>query len=228
VWVQTLKERETPANAGSEHPADVGRDRPRLTTQGSVDPVLDRSERSPGDEAAMSQVVVECSPVDPVPIPPVQTVGFLEDQGDVQRRLSRVVPIRDQRIRSAGGRAVPSEADPQVPVREVHQPWVECSCRGEGFASHDDGRTTSRNEVGSGQLLDHVPREGRRHPPDDLVPLVDLDHAGVHPGATGLGCGLELSGQFPGCPEVVVIEERDPIASGLIDASVAGGADPMS
>jgi len=135
-----------------------------------------------------------------------------------QAPVVRVHEVADDDLLARGAPARVGEADEEVPVGELVQARVEASdLADERGAGHD--RRGAAQDVVPPQEPAHVGRRRRGDSLQDIPGRVHGDHRPVdelRPRAGRVELGAELARR----PEVVVVEERDPLSAGSLDPVV--------
>jgi hypothetical protein len=141
----------------------------------------------------------------------------------VQRRLSEVKPVSDQRLGDAGWGASGRQSQPQVPVGDQSEAHVEATHGVEQVGADDDIRGACRHEVLLKKARQQFFRGGGRFSAEDHTSLIDLDRSRVHPAAAGcVGCA-QLQPEFLGTPQIIIVQERDPRSTCRLGSHVPRG-----
>src|SRR5579862_1078867 len=131
-------------------------------------------------------------------------------------------PVTGEDLVAYDGGPALEQPYPHVPVGKRVELLIEAAGPSQFIRSDDDGRRTAdevRPQYSAGKL------SGVRRPPDAQWTTcpVDVDHTGVAEHRVSPGdCG-ELLSQLVRDPNVVVVEEGDPLAGRSGDAEIAGG-----
>ena len=139
--------------------------------------------------------------------------------------FSGCVDIADEGLGRAGHAGVEREPEPEIPVRELVKLLVEAAVPAKELPRRHYVRAARRDEVAGEERAREIDGARRRllldWPPGSVEhDRTRVDELGVR------GAGREqLAPKLLGRPEIVVVEERDPLALGSLDPGVAGLGD---
>jgi hypothetical protein len=132
--------------------------------------------------------------------------------------------VRDERFGHTRWRPLPRQPDPQIPVGRVIQTAIEHWRRWQPVFPHDDIRSTCGDHVPRHQFLDQSVRRHRRLACENAVARRYIHCTGVRPLSIAQSKRFELTCELVRCPEIIVVEKRDPSTSRFDNATVASGA----
>src|SRR5213080_486624 len=134
---------------------------------------------------------------------------------------SRVDPIRNVDCVAGVRFSRPRELDPHLQVRKAALIGVEPADLTYQRCLREHARWSSWDSSPSCKHLAQMIGGGHGNEPDHSQLLIDEYHAGIREVGSARYGGVYLFAQFPRCPQVIVVEERDPLASGSCDPGIA-------
>ena len=193
-----------------------------MTADGCPGELTERLPAAPGPQRRMGEPPVQSAPVRRRVVQRLDQLRSAHDLGDVERRIRVMEPPSNQGTAYACRRAVLCKTNPHFPVLCITQASVERTddlpCR----SSHHDVGTSTRNRVLSRQRRYDFLWRQRSLDAEDFAVHVHDPCSGVGPIPPGVLGGLQLAHKFLGSPEVVVIEEGEPIAVRFGSCAIAG------
>jgi hypothetical protein len=145
------------------------------------------------------------------------------DLGEVERQIRLMDSASNQWTAYVCWKSVSCQSEAQFPILATTQTCIEWAGALPCPPAYDDIRAPARDCVVSEERRHEFLWRQRSLGTDDVAAQVDDDRAGVDPIPTRLVGGLQLAHKFFGSPEVVVIEEREPIAARLGSCAIASG-----
>jgi hypothetical protein len=118
------------------------------------------------------------------------------------------------------------QPDVHVPVGVAGERGIEPARGPDEMARGDDPGPAARDDVVDQHLDGDVPVIGRPSPPDDPQGMVHgHDPHAAPPAGRRRGQRVQLGRELVGRPQVVVVDEGEPVALGRVDPRVAGLGD---
>ncbi len=202
--------------AGAEQLADVEQQRIAPVRRGQPGSSRVPTQRLPATARSRresAEVSVQRDAVQRSAVPALDLERSPEDLRRHQRRASIVHAVADEGSRDPTRRREPAQPHPHIPVLGVAESTIEWTGALEQAVVDEHAGATAGYDVAPRQERGHLLRRKGQRSPHDPTRDVDVHRTGVDPARPSIVGRAQLLRELVRSPDVVVVAERDPIAT---------------